>query len=60
VPEGRQDVQPDEVVVAVPGGLLDLDDLEPLRDRLGDRDRGLRVLLLVDLPLQSGEGDLRV
>jgi hypothetical protein len=53
VPKGRQDVEPDPVVVAVAGRLFDLDDLEPLADRLGDRDRGLRVLLLIDLPLQA-------
>ena len=56
--EGRVDVDPDEVVVPVPGGVLELGHLEPLIDSLPDGQIGLRVPVLIDLVLQPGEGDL--
>ena len=52
VAEGRQDVEPDQVVVALAGGVPELGDVEPLRDGLPDGDGGLRLLVLVDLELQ--------
>ena len=58
VPERRVDVQADQVVVALAGGVLELGDLEPLRDGLAHGDRGLRVLVLVDLALELRQRDL--
>lgn len=56
VPEGRQDIEPDEVVVALAGGVLEDDDLEPLLHCAAHRDLGLGVLVLVDLALEPSEG----
>lgn len=56
VAERRQDVQPDEVVVALTDGVLQCRDLQPLCDGLADGDVGLRVLVLVDLALEPGGG----
>jgi hypothetical protein len=52
-PEPRRDVQPDQVLVPVAGRLLQVGDLQPLLDRLAHSDRGLRVLVLVDLVEQA-------
>ncbi len=57
--EGRQDVEPDQVGVALTGGVLQSRDLDPLLDRLADSDAGLRVLVLVDLSLEPRGGLLR-
>ena len=54
--ECRQDVDPDQVVVALASGVLQRDDLEPAVDRLAHGDVGLWVLVLVDLALKPGEG----
>ncbi|MCA1702564.1 MAG: hypothetical protein LC808_04565 [Actinobacteria bacterium] len=56
---GGQDVQPDQVVVPLAGCLLELGDVEPLRDGLPNRDVALRVLVFVDLALQLGQRLLR-
>lgn len=53
VPEHRQYVEADQVVVALSGGVLEFGHVEPLLDRLADGDRGLRVLVLVDLLPQA-------
>src|SRR6266536_3083008 len=53
--ECRQDVEPDQVVVSLAGRVLQLGDLQPLRDRLADGDRGLRVAVLVDVALKLGQ-----
>jgi hypothetical protein len=58
ITEGRHDVEPDQVVVPLPGGVLELGHLEPLLDGLTDREPCLWVCLLVDLALQPGERDL--
>jgi hypothetical protein len=42
VAERRQDVEPDQVLVALAGGVLERRDLDPLLDRLADGDAGLR------------------
>ena len=56
--EGRGDVDPDQVVVPIPGGVLEPGHLEPLLDRLPDGQVGLRLPVLVDPGLQPGEHDL--
>jgi hypothetical protein len=43
VAEGREDVEPDEVLIPLARGGLELDDVEPLLDGLAHRDVGLRV-----------------
>ena len=60
VAEGRQDVEPDQVVIALAGGVPELGDVEPLRDGMPDGDGGLRLLVLVNLPLQLGQEALGV
>jgi len=55
--ECRQDVEPDQVVVPLARGVLQLHDLQPLRDRLADGDGGLWVPVLVDLALKLGQRD---
>jgi hypothetical protein len=45
----RGDVDPDEVLVSIPGGVLELRDLEPLLDRPAEGDVDLRMAVLVDL-----------
>jgi hypothetical protein len=54
VAERREDVEPDEVVVPLPRGVLQGGDVEPLLDGLPEGDVGVRVLVLVDLALQPG------
>ncbi len=54
-PERRHHVEPDEVLVALARRVLQDRDVEPLLDRLPDRDVGLRLLVLVDLALQPDE-----
>ena len=58
VAQRRRDVQPDQVVVLLAGRHPELGHLEPLLDRLPDRDRRLGVLPLVDLAKELGECDL--
>src|ERR687897_1013183 len=58
ITEGRHDVEPDQVVVPLPGGVLELGHVEPLLDGLADREPCLWVCLLVDLALEPGERDL--
>lgn len=53
--EGRFDVEPDQVLVALAGAVLVPRDLQPLLQHLRDRDVAARVPLLVDLLLQSGQ-----
>lgn len=60
VAEGRQDVKPDQVVVALAGGVLKLDDVEPLRDGSAHGDVALRVLVLIDLALELAQDALGV
>jgi hypothetical protein len=55
VAEGRQDVEPDQVVVALAGGVLQLGDVEPLLDGLPDGDVRLRLPVLVHLALEPGQ-----
>jgi hypothetical protein len=58
ITEGRHDVEPDQVVVPLPGGVLELGHLEPLLDGLPDREPCPWMCLLVDLALEPGERDL--
>jgi hypothetical protein len=58
--EGGQDVEADQVVVALARGLLKLDDAEPLLDGLPDCDVRLRVPVFVDLALELREDLLRL
>ncbi len=53
--EGRQDVEADQVVVALAGRVLQDHNIEPLLDGLPDRQVGLGLLVLVDLALKAGE-----
>ena len=54
-PQGRQDVEADQIVVPLAGGVLKLDYLEPLRDGLPNCDCCLRVPVFVDLALEPGQ-----
>jgi hypothetical protein len=56
--ERRADVDPHQVLVPLPGGVLQLRDLQPLADRLAQRDRRLGVPVLVHLALQPGQRHL--
>ena len=60
VAERRDDVEPDQVLVPLPGRDLEVGDLHPLLHRGRDGDRRLRVPVLVDLPLQPGQRLLRL
>ena len=59
VADGREDMQPDQVLVPLPGRVGQVGDLQPLRQRLPDGDVRARVTVLVDLALQSGQRHLR-
>lgn len=58
VAECRQDVEADQILVALARGVLDLGDVEPLLDGLPDGDLRLGVVVPVDLSLQLRERDL--
>jgi hypothetical protein len=58
VAERGPDVDPDQVVVPIASRLSKPCDIEPLIDRLADRDVGLRVHLVVDRALELGQRDL--
>ena len=53
--EGRGDVDPDKLVVPIPGGVLEPGHLEPLVDRLPDGQIRLRLPVLVDPGLRISE-----
>jgi hypothetical protein len=56
VTEARLDVQPVEVLVPLTSRDLEIRDLQPLRDRLADGDRRLRMPPFVHTVLQSSQG----
>ena len=56
----RVDVQADQVVALLAASHPEVGDVQPLLDRLADRDPRLGMLLLVDLALQPRESDLGV
>ena len=59
-PQPRVDVDPDQILVPLPGRDLQVGDLQPLLQGLPDRDRRLRVQLLVDLALRLAERRLSI
>jgi len=55
VAEAGQDVEPNQVVVPLAGGVLELSDIKSLRDGLPHCDVALGVPVLVDLVLEPGQ-----
>ncbi len=58
VAEGRQDVETDQVLIPLAGGVLKIHYLEPLRDGLPNGDGCLGVPVFVDLTLKLGQRDI--